>query len=135
MGGVWLRAKSFIPTLVPPLTFSDLKAVLAGLQALKIAEKADLDQLRDEVAERLSISPLATPRWNERRDDFLNVLPGILKKLPAEPTVPRTAHEKVKQELKEYAAEYEKLQQDAHRLQEINTGLMKLKGLCSRIYG
>ena len=95
MGGVWLRAKSFIPTLVPPLAFGDLKAVLAGMQALKIGEKADLDQLRDEVAERLSISVLKTPRWNERRDDFLNQLPGILRKLPAEPMVARAAHEKV----------------------------------------
>jgi hypothetical protein len=27
LGGVWLQAKSFIPVIVPPLTFADLKAV------------------------------------------------------------------------------------------------------------
>src|SRR5208282_967014 len=49
LGGVWIQAKSLIPMLVPPLAFSDLKAVLVGVQALKVAERADLDQLRDDL--------------------------------------------------------------------------------------
>jgi hypothetical protein len=79
LGGVWLQAKSLLPVLVPPIQFSDLKAILAGLQAGQLKERADLDELRDELAQRLSISPLPTPRWNTRRDAFLKSLPKLLK--------------------------------------------------------
>lgn len=89
LGGVWLQAKSFIPVLVPPLGTGDLKAVLVGLQILKIAESADLDELRDELAQRLAFKPLPTPRWNERRDIFLKGLSKVLKQLPAPTTIDR----------------------------------------------
>lgn len=127
LGGVWLQAKSFIPIIVPPLAFSDLKAVLIGLQALKIADKVDLDVLRDETAERLSITALPTPRWNEHRDDFLRSLPGILKQLPAETPVARETHAKALKELEEYKAEYTKGEQEIQRLRALNAGLMEIK--------
>jgi hypothetical protein len=127
LGGVWIQAKSLIPILVPPLTFSDLKAVLVGLQALRVTEEAELDQLRDEVAERLSITALPTPRWSERRDAFLNLLPTILKQLPSEATVTRATYEKAVKELNEYKAEYEKSQKEVQSLQAIVGGLMATK--------
>jgi hypothetical protein len=127
LGGVWIQAKNFIPIVVPPLTFGDLKAVLSGLQALKVADQADLDQLRDETAERLSISALPTPRWNERRDEFLSSLPSILKHLPAEAMVARGVHEKTLQELDEYKEAYKKGEDELKRLKEMNADLMKIK--------
>jgi hypothetical protein len=127
LGGVWLHAKSFIPMIVPPLAFSDLKAVLIGLQALKIADAADLDELRDESAERLSMKPLPTPRWNEHRDSFLKELPGILRDLPANTPIPRSAHERTVKELDDYKAEYAKAEQEIERLQKLNADLTKLK--------
>jgi hypothetical protein len=127
LGGVWIQAKSLVPILVPPLTFSDLKAVLVGVQALKVMEKADLDQLRDDVVERLSITPLPTPRWNDRRDTFLSSLPAILKQLPPEATVSRATHGKTLKVLSEYKAEYEKSEKEVHRLLVVNAELMKLK--------
>lgn len=51
LGGVWLQSKSFIPVIVPPLTFTNLKAVLVGVQALKVADTADLDEMTDEIEE------------------------------------------------------------------------------------
>ena len=113
--------------MVPPLAFGDLKAVLIGLQALKLADEADLDLLRDDTAERLSITAFPTPRWNEHRDDFLQSLPGILKQLPAEaPVAPETYQKKLK-ELEDYKTEYTKGQQEIQRLQAVNAGLMKIK--------
>jgi len=127
LGGVWLQAKSFIPVIVPPLTFTDLKAVLVGLKALKIADSADLDELRDETADRLSIKALPTPRWNERRDDFLKALNPILKQLPANTPIPRSTHEKTVKELDDYKAEYAKAEQEIERLQKLNADLLKVK--------
>ena len=54
LGGTWLQAKDFIPILIPPIRFNDMKAVLVGLQALRIQIREDLDELRDELAGRLN---------------------------------------------------------------------------------
>lgn len=127
LGAVWIQAKNLIPILVPPLEYSDLKAVLAGLHALKVADKADLDELRDEIAKRISIDPLSTARWNVRRDDFLRSLPQILARLPAETAVARATHDKTLKELDDYKSEYKKSEAEVQRLQAINAGLIKLK--------
>ncbi|GAO01446.1 hypothetical protein PSR1_00300 [Anaeromyxobacter sp. PSR-1] len=105
LGGAWLTSKDFIPVLVPPATYSGMKAVLNGLQALKIENEKDLDELRDELIKRLSIeSPHGTPRWCERRDDFLGSLDETLKQVSQSPVVPREQLDKVETELKEYVA-------------------------------
>ena len=127
LGVVWIQAKSFIPILVPPLEVGDLKAVLAGLQVLKIGDKADLDELRDEIVKRISIPMLPTPRWNERRDAFLKSLPNVLKQLPAETPVDRETHKKTLKELEHCKSEYKKSQAEVQRLQAVNAGLSKLK--------
>jgi hypothetical protein len=127
LGGVWLQSKSFIPVLVPPLESVGLKAVLAGLQALKIGDKADLDEFRDEIAERLSITALPTPRWNERRDEFLDSLSGILAQLPSTTPIARVTHNRVLKELEEYKTEFQKSEAEIQRLQAINADLAKLK--------
>lgn len=82
LGGAWIQAKKIIPMLAPPLESKDLKAILLGLQTLKMCEKSELDELRDEVVLQLKIAPLPTPRWNERRDQFLESLSDILLSIP-----------------------------------------------------
>jgi Flp pilus assembly protein TadD len=103
LGGIWVQAKSVLPVLVPPFEYSNLKAVLVGLQALKLDVPADLDYLRDEIAESLAISPMPTARWNHRRDAFLKALPATLKVPSDASCLPRDAHlkghEKVPQSL------------------------------------
>ncbi len=127
LGGTWLQAKSFVPMLVPPLQFSDLKAVLAGLQAGKLSEAADLDELRDEIASRLSITPLATPRWNDRRDSFLKSLPKILKQLPDVTPIARDIHNNVLKKLVDYKSEHKKQQEELEQLHAMIADLKKLK--------
>lgn len=127
LGGVWLQAKSLIPVIVSPLNFGDLKAVLVGIQTLKIGDPSELDQLRDEIAERLSFKALATPRWNEDRDDFLKKLDSILDQLPANTPIPRSTYAKLLDELDEYKQEYTKAEEEIERLKELNADLLKLK--------
>jgi len=101
--------------------------VLTGLQTLKIADSADLDELRDEVAERLQIKALPTPRWNEHRDNFQKTLDSVLKQLPANTPIPHDTHAKTIKELNDYKAEYAKAEQEIERLQKINADLLELK--------
>jgi hypothetical protein len=127
LGGTWIQGKDFIPILVPPLQLSDLKAVLEGLQALKIQEIEDLDELRDELAERLGIKPLPTPRWTTRRDRFLNNLEGTLKSLPSSPIVPRKKYEKAVEVAREYQQALKEAEERITRLENLIKNLKKLK--------
>lgn len=127
LGGAWIQAKNIIPMLAPPLESKDLKTVLSGLQALRLSDKSELDALRDDLAEQLKITPLPTPRWNDRRDQFLDVLPGIMTSLPNTTPVNRNIFNKLLNELDEYKQEFEKSENEVQRLNAINCDLAKLK--------
>jgi len=111
LGGVWLASKSFLPVLVPPLEYKDLKAVLAGLQVSKIGSEADMDELRDELIERLEPkAPHGTARWTSRRDEFLGALPELQKSIQFKGAVTREKFEKLEKELRSYKDEYKALE-------------------------
>jgi hypothetical protein len=101
LGAAWVQDK-FLPVLVPTFNSTALKAVLAGRQACRIDQSHDLDELRDEIGKALELRPTKTPRWNTRRDAFLEQLPALLKLVTYKGPVPRDAHEKVLKELAEY---------------------------------
>ncbi|MFM0737895.1 toll/interleukin-1 receptor domain-containing protein [Paraburkholderia xenovorans] len=127
LGGVWLQSKDFIPVLVPPVHFGEMKAVLAGLQAQRINSAEDLDELRDELASRLEITALPTPRWNAKRDEFLEGLSGNLGKIPPSPTVQRTLLENSLKEKEEYADSLREAQAELKKVRELNEKLKKTK--------
>ncbi len=77
LGWIWFAGKRLIPMVVPPLGYDDLKAVLVGLQTLRIDREDDLDQLRDELG---GSGPVAN--WNLRKNRFLTELDDVLPKLP-----------------------------------------------------
>ncbi|PQP35146.1 hypothetical protein C6A37_04025, partial [Desulfobacteraceae bacterium SEEP-SAG9] len=127
LGGTWLQAKDFIPILIPPIRFSDMKAVLIGLQAIRIQVSEDLDELRDEIAERLYIKPLPTPRWNEKRDEFLKDLDKKLKKSPPSPVVQRELLDKAENVIKEYEEALSLTQDENTKLKNTVSKLKKAK--------
>jgi hypothetical protein len=86
LGATWILSKSFVPLIVPPITFQDLEAVLQGTQCLRIENQRDLDHLRD-ILHAFIAKPTSTGRWNTRRDAFLDKLPSILKVLPVPESV------------------------------------------------
>ena len=116
LGGTWLLVKDFFPVLVPPVRFEDMKAVLSGLQASRIDAPYDLDELRDELTERLNIEPLPTPRWNQKREEFLSSLSSALDKLPLSPTVPRKKLEDALANFQEANALYKEQQEENETL-------------------
>lgn len=127
LGGTWLQAKDFIPILIPPIRFSDMKAVLVGLQAIRIQINEDLDELRDEIAERLDIKPLPTPRWNEKRDEFLKDLDKKLKKIPPSPVVQRELLDKAENVIQEYEEALSLTQDENTRLKNTISKLKQAK--------
>jgi len=86
LGAVWGMSLPFFPLIVPPAEKSQLKAVLAVAQAGNINDKAWLDELRDDVRKKLSVS-VPTATWNVKRDAFLKGAAEIIKNLPQPATV------------------------------------------------
>jgi hypothetical protein len=127
LGGSWLQAKDFIPILIPPIRFGDMKAVLVGLQALRIQIAEDLDELRDELSDRLRFKPLPTPRWNEKRDEFLKALPKKLQKIPPSPIVQREQLEKSEAIIAEYKNILINTQEENKKLKKTIDKLKKAK--------
>ena len=127
LGGTWLQAKEFIPILIPPIRFSDMKAVMVGLQALRIQTKEDLDEFRDELAERLKLKPLPTPRWNEKRDEFLEELPKKISKIPPSPVVQRALLERAESIIQEYENSLSEIQEENTKLKKTIRKLKKAK--------
>jgi hypothetical protein len=127
LGGCWLQAKDLIPILIPPIRYVDMRAVLSGVQATRIDSSEDLDELRDELAKRLDIQPLPTPRWNERRNDFTVKLPENLKLIPASPIVARERLEKAESVIREYENSTKQTKEENQRLQHIIAELKKMK--------
>lgn len=127
LGGVWLQSKSFLPVIVPPIDYSGLKAVLNGLQVSKLTSEDDLDELRDELIERLGIKGHKTPRWNSKRKSFLEGLPAILKTIQFSGPVPRSSFEKLGAEFQTYRQEYEEREREIEKLKGLVSDLKKAK--------
>lgn len=98
LGAWWALEKPLLPLLVPPLGYGDLQAVLTGVQAALVTNRADLDSLYDHVRQALALGPGSTPNWSEARDRFLVELEGIVERVAPSPKVPRDALDAVRLE-------------------------------------
>lgn len=96
LGATWAIQKRIHPILVPPLDYDDVKAVLAGLQLLRVNSAGDLDRLFDDLIAELEITTAATGRWNVKRDTFLSLCESIIPQLPQPQMVSREQHEELK---------------------------------------
>lgn len=71
LGAIWVLDVPFFPLLVPPLGETDLGGVANGLLVLHIGEQKQLDVLHQNVPQALSADLVATPLWNDAKEDFL----------------------------------------------------------------
>jgi len=78
VGATWALALPIHPLLVPPTDYSDVRGVLAGTQVGKLNDREALNDLRDDMTERLGLKPFRTSHWERRRDKFLSRLDGLL---------------------------------------------------------
>jgi len=78
LGAIWGGAKRFIPILMPPLDYSDMKAVISGIQAVKADNRSDLDVLFDQIRPSL-IDPISTAGWNREVNRFVCILPSLYR--------------------------------------------------------
>jgi hypothetical protein len=126
LGATWAIAKSFVPLLVPPIDYKDLRGSLFGTQALMIEQGEKLDSMQ-AVLQSLAKTPEKVSRWNSRKNQFLEKLPGLLKGLKPVNTLSEKEAEKLKAELKEYKQEFERADEQISELKVQITELCKQK--------
>lgn len=115
LGATWLLSKDFLPFVTPLAGFGELKAVLKGIQALRIDQDTDLDEMRDRL-NGMAASPTTTPRWSVKKNKFLADVAKILAALP-KPATPTPAElKKAVDERDGYMAETKSLESELKTL-------------------
>ena len=79
LGASWILSHNIVPLLVPPLEYSDVKAVLSGVQVHKIDQKSDLNEMQYELISALNKKGKPFARWEVKRDKFLEGLSVYLE--------------------------------------------------------
>ena len=79
LGATWAMTHNILPILVPPLTYSDIKGVLTGIQVDKLNDKDDLNGFQESLS-RILGNDFSFSKWERKRDKFLNESKSILEK-------------------------------------------------------
>lgn len=88
LGAAWM-AKTLRPLLIPPLTFSDLRGVLGGIQALKINELEALEGLGDALLKELGLQSPSSTQRRTKLNSFLKSASKLLTLSTSTTSVPR----------------------------------------------
>jgi hypothetical protein len=123
-GGAWVTQKKFLPLLVEPVGYDDLRGALYGKQGLLITDGGKLDTLRDQLS---TLCKGKTTRWNRKKEAFLGALPALLKNMKPIATLSGADAKKLRAELKSAKAEAEDLDKQNERLQKQVAELEKAK--------
>ena len=116
LGGAWVISGTFIPVVVPPIGYDDLKAILGSLHCREITSKSGLDEVHHEVVNVVKEADAGTPTWNAKKDAFLKQLPDLLKKVKGPANVPMETHKELLEKLQEYEKDFAQLDEDHTKL-------------------
>ena len=86
VGASWALSLPIHPLLVPPIDYSDVQGVLAGMQVGKLNDKESLNDLRDDITHKFGLTPFRTSHWERKRDKFLAKLMSLLGETAAPAT-------------------------------------------------
>ena len=103
LGATWMLTKNFIPILIPPVGYKDLRGTLPGLQCLKIVDDSTPDELHDRLS-TLTEKPTSVAYFGARKTMYLEQLTEILKGLPVPKTITPQELAKEKAAVAEFTA-------------------------------
>jgi hypothetical protein len=126
LGATWALAKTFVPLLVPPVNYQDLRGSLFGTQALPINQPEKLDSMHS-VLVKLATNPEKVSRWNSRKTQFLDELPNILSALKPVKTLSEREADQLTAELNNYKQDFENADKEIATLKKQIAELAKAK--------
>jgi hypothetical protein len=104
LGAVWVLSHDFFPLLVPPLTHTDMQAVLSAAQCKQIDDRAALNELKDRVCTALG-TKVSTTRFEDKRDEFIARIPALSRESGPPSRIAFTKFEELKKEFEQVRAE------------------------------
>ncbi len=80
LGATWIESKEFIPILVEPIDFNDLRGTLTGTQCLRMKDPSSLHEVYDKL-KHLVPEPVPVTKWTVKKANFEAKLSTILATL------------------------------------------------------
>ena len=79
MGAAWALSKEHIPIVVPPLSYSDIQALIPLTQGLVINNAPKLNSLKEKLEKDFSLGQsIALNNWERKRDRFITNIQKII---------------------------------------------------------
>lgn len=125
-GASWAMSHKVIPLVVPPVKFSDLKAVLEGTQAGRINDPKFWNDIVEIFEAELAIKTRKN-RWEEKRDQAIGRIDDALKLQTPPPVIPLTRFQAIESRLTEANEELRTAEAEIERLKQINNAIKKAK--------
>ncbi len=79
MGAVWIKSNKQIPILIPPFDFNAVQGVFPNSLGFKMNDKNQLNNFKGELESYFKLTPIHITRWEEKRDEYLSKINGLLK--------------------------------------------------------
>jgi len=112
LGASWILSHNIIPLLVPPLKYSDIKAVLTGVQVHKIEQKSDLNEMQNELISTLKIKGKSFARWEVKRDKFIEGISDYLKSYTPLTRISKEQFESIENKYEEAVEEIKSMEEE-----------------------
>ena len=127
LGAAWVLSHRILPLIVPPLEFKDIKAVLTGVQVLKINIGADLNQMQEDLIGSLGIKGKAFPRWEAKRNRFIEDINTLLAATPPRESCSPKEFADLRSKYEESVAEIEKMESELEEKEDLIKKLIEAK--------
>lgn len=126
LGATWALSHKVVPILVPPLEYKDIKAVLTGIQLVRVNDRDGLNQMQSDLLEHLSISGKPFARWESKRNKFIKSIAGLLVE-SASDSISKTQWDDLKKKYDDALGEIESMESELESKEELIKKLKKAK--------
>jgi hypothetical protein len=116
LGASWALSRNILPVVIPPLQFSDLKAVLANIQAVRIEDPISLTEARDRIAQALALQLPPATRWEAKRNAFVQKVKPLIRQQPSPSKVEFSKFDELRTKYEEGVKEVESAYEEIDHL-------------------
>ncbi|WP_369361904.1 toll/interleukin-1 receptor domain-containing protein [Priestia megaterium] len=71
LGAAWILSKTYIPLLIPPTNFEDIKGIPQSYKAFKINDNEEFNYVKDAIVDHLEL-PFDERIWEGLKKEFIN---------------------------------------------------------------
>ncbi len=126
LGATWAMAHNILPILVPPLTHSDIKGVLTGIQVDRVNEADELNRFQEELSKMLNRT-ISFSKWERKRNQFLSKCKDILDSIKENENEKDEAYLEVEKKYKDAQIEIEQFEKEVNEKNNLIDELKRCK--------